>query len=70
MKNKYIKGLTISKNLVTLGLLAMSFMCIILGVKLLISDLSYISLLELIQYSTYGAGVLIIANAIKSIKIK
>lgn len=70
MKNNYIKGLTISKNLVAICLLLMSFMCIIIGVKLLISDLSYISLLELIQYSTYGTGVLIFANGIKSIKIK
>lgn len=70
MKNNYVKGLTISKNLVALCLLTMSFMCIIIGIKLLISDLSYISLLELIQYSTYGAGVLIFANGIKSIKIK
>lgn len=70
MKNNYVKGLTISKNLVTICLLMMSFMCIIIGIKLLISDLSYISLLELIQYSTYGAGVLIFANGIKSIKIK
>lgn len=70
MDNNTIKGLRIGKNLVALGMIALSLGLSGIGIKILLNDLSYMSVLELIQYLTYGAGVMIIASAIRSIKIK
>lgn len=70
MDNNTVKGLRIGKNVAALGMIALSLGLSCVGIKILLDDLSYMSVLELIQYLTYGAGVMILANGIKSIKIK
>lgn len=70
MDKNVVKGITIGKNLIAICLIILSLGLSYVGIKILLNDLSYMSILELIQYLTYGAGVMLIAEGIKSIKIK
>lgn len=70
MDKNVVKGITIGKNLIAICLIILSLGLSCVGIKILLNDLSYMSILELIQYLTYGAGVMLIAEGIKSIKIK
>lgn len=70
MDKNVVKGITIGKNLIAICLIILSLGLSCVGIKMLLNDLSYMSILELIQYLTYGACVMLIAEGIKSIKIK
>lgn len=70
MSKGTIKGLTIGKNLIAMGLSVMSLIMAGVGIKILFNDLSYMSILELIQYLTYGAMVMLAAEGVKNVRIK